>query len=232
MQSSPYGWLMLAGIAVSVIFWARLARRDDRLLVIYLAGLAGAFLGAKVAYLLAEGWRDFGQPDQWLRLATGKSIIGALPGGYAGVELAKKLTGYRTMTGDWFATIAPLGIILGRIGCLLHGCCLGRACAANWWALRDTHGIARWPAVPVEIGFNAFAILIFAMLRHRRILAGQHFHLYIIAYGLFRFLHEFLRDTPRVGGGWSGYQFISLGVAVFGGIMFLRRKRTAVAAPA
>ena len=232
MQSSPYGWLMLAGIAVSIVFWARLARRDDRLLVIYLAGLAGAFLGAKVAYLFAEGWRDFGQPDQWLRLATGKSILGALPVGYAGVELAKKLTGYRTMTGDWFATIAPLGIILGRIGCLLHGCCLGRACAANWWTLRDTHGIARWPAVPVEIGFNAFAILIFAMLRHRRILAGQHFHLYIIAYGLFRFLHEFLRDTPRVGGGWSGYQFISLGVAVFGGIMFLRRKRTAVAAPA
>lgn len=231
MQSSPYGWLMLAGIAVSVIFWARLARRDDRLLVIYLAGLVGAFLGAKVAYLLAEGWRDIGQPDQWLRLATGKSIIGALPGGYAGVELAKKLTGYRTVTGDWFATIAPVGIILGRIGCLLHGCCLGRACDANWWTLRDTHGVARWAAVPVEIGFNAFAILLFAVLRRRRILAGQHFHLYLIAYGLFRFLHEFLRDTPRVGGGLSGYQFISLGVAMFGVVMFLRRKSSAVSAP-
>src|SRR5512137_1146699 len=98
MQSSPYGWLMLAGITVSVVFWARLARRDDRLLLVYVAALVGAFLGAKVAYLLAEGWRDFGQRDVWLRLATGKSILGALPGGYVAVELAKKWTGYRGVT--------------------------------------------------------------------------------------------------------------------------------------
>ena len=203
-ESSPYGWLRLAGIAVSAFFWMRLARRDDRLLIVYVAALVGAFLGAKLAYLAAEGWRDIGQPDLWLRLATGKSILGALLGGYASVELAKRWVGYRSVTGDWFAMIAPLGIILGRLGCWLHGCCLGSACEPAWFSVRDAKGLERWPAVPVEILFNAVMLISFAVLRRRGYLAGQHFHVYLIAYGLFRFAHEFLRDTPRVVAGRSG----------------------------
>ena len=123
MQFQPraYGWLMLAGIVVSICFWSRLARRDDRLLAVYAAALIGAFLGAKAVYFFAEGYRHLGASDMWLQLATGKSILGALLGGYAGVELAKKAVGYRGVTGDWFACIAPIGIMIGRIGCLLHG---------------------------------------------------------------------------------------------------------------
>jgi len=214
---------MLAGIAVSALFWARLARRDDRLLLVYVAALIGAFLGAKLAYLLAEGWRDLGQPDIWIRLATGKSILGALPGGYAGVELAKRWVGYRGVTGDWFAIIAPVGIILGRIGCWLHGCCLGRACGPSWFTLRDASGVGRWPAVPVEIVFNLAMLACFFVLRQQRRLIGQHFHLYLIAYGLFRFTHEFLRDTPRVAGPISCYQLIALTLAAFGAWAFRRR---------
>lgn len=225
MQPSPYGWLMLAGIAVSAFFWTRLARRDDRLLILYISALVGAFLGAKVAYLLAEGWRDFGQPDLWLRLATGKSILGALLGGYASVELAKRWVGYRSVTGDWFAMIAPLGIILGRVGCWLHGCCLGSVCEPAWFTLRDAKGVARWPAVPVEILFNVAMLGVFLVLRRRGRLSGQHFHLYLIAYGLFRFAHEFLRDTPRVVAGISGYQFIALALVGFGAWAFWRRSR-------
>lgn len=223
LPSSSYGWLMLAGIAVSALFWTRLARRDARLLLVYVAALIGAFLGAKLAYLLAEGWRDFGQSDVWLRLATGKSILGALPGGYAGVELAKRWVGYRGVTGDWFAIIAPVGIILGRIGCWLHGCCLGRAWEPAWFTVRDVSGIWRWPSVPVEIVFNLAMLVSFFVLRHQRRLTGQHFHLYLVAYGLFRFAHEFLRDTPRVIGPLSGYQLIALSVAVFGAWAFHHR---------
>ncbi|HAV62541.1 MAG TPA: diacylglyceryl transferase, partial [Verrucomicrobiales bacterium] len=143
----------------------------------------GAFLGAKIVYVLAEGWLHLGAEDMWLQLATGKTILGALPGGYAGVELCKKLTGYRSATGDWFAIIAPIGIILGRMGCLLHGCCAGNACGATWYSMPDAAGVQRWPAVPVEITFNAlFLLVVLFFLRPRRLLAGQHFHLYLIAY--------------------------------------------------
>ena len=62
MHSQPqaYGWLMFAGIVLSICFWSRIARRDDRLLAVYAAALIGAFLGAKVVYFFAEGYRHLG----------------------------------------------------------------------------------------------------------------------------------------------------------------------------
>ena len=81
-----------------------------------------------MVYLAAEGWMFWSSPDRWRIWTTGKTILGALLGGYAGVELAKKALGYTRVTGDWFALVAPVGIVLGRVGCLLHGCCLGTGC--------------------------------------------------------------------------------------------------------
>lgn len=225
MSPSPYSWLLLAGIAVSIFVWSRIAKRDERLLFIYVAALIGAFLGAKVVYLLAEGWLDWPQPDRWRRLATGKTILGGLLGGYAAVELAKKFTGYKSATGDWFALIAPLGIMVGRIGCWLHGCCLGATCPRAWYTRDDAEGVARWPAVPVEFAFNAVALVTFLLLRRKHLLPGQHFHLYLIAYGLFRFAHEFFRATPRVLGPLSGYALVALATAAFGAVAFVGRAR-------
>jgi phosphatidylglycerol:prolipoprotein diacylglycerol transferase len=157
----------------------------------------------------------------WL---SGKSILGALLGGYAGVEAAKKLTGYTKPTGDFFAVIAPLGILLGRVGCLLHGCCPGVACAPAWFTITGADGNPRWPAVPSEMAFNALALGTALILRSKNILPGQHFHLYLMACGAFRFFHEFLRDTPRIAGIFSGYQFAALAVFLLGLWGFLRRQ--------
>ena len=225
MNPSAYGWLMLIGIIASIFFWSRLARRDDRLLLVYVAALLGAFLGAKVVYLLAEGWIDWSEPDRWRRLLTGKTILGGLLGGYASVEIAKRLVGYRSATGDWFALIVPVGILSGRVGCWLHGCCLGRVCAASWYSLKDAAGVDRWPAVPLEIIFNLLALLAALLLRRQKILPGQHFHLYLIAYGWFRFAHEFFRDTPRVLGPLSGYALAALATAALGMAGFILRRR-------
>ena len=219
-----YGWLMFAGIVVSIAFWSRLARRDERLLIIYIAALAGAFLGAKIVYLAAEGWLHWHDPDRWLVLATGKSITGALLGGYAAVEIAKHLLRYETATGDWFAVIVPVGIMLGRIGCFMQGCCLGRVCEPAWFTLNDANGVPRWPAVPVEFLFNALMLGVLLLFRWGRIAPGQLFHIYLMAYGIFRFFHEFLRETPPIVGPFSGYQFAALAVAALGAAGFIRRQ--------
>ncbi|MBC8001226.1 MAG: prolipoprotein diacylglyceryl transferase [Opitutaceae bacterium] len=228
-NSTAYGWLMFAGILVSVALWSRLAKRDERLVLIYIAALAGAFLGAKIVYLGAEGWMHWRDADRWLQFATGKSILGALLGGYAGVEIAKHFVRYTNPTGDLFAVVAPVGILLGRVGCLLHGCCLGRVCEPAWYALNDAAGTSRWPAVPAEMTFNAFALIVFLILRRARVLPGQHFHLYLMAYGIFRFIHEFFRATPAVAGLVSGYAFAALAVFTLGLVGFVRRQRHLVA---
>jgi phosphatidylglycerol:prolipoprotein diacylglycerol transferase len=222
--STAYGWLMLAGILVSIIFWSRLARRDERLVLIYIAALVSAFIGAKLVYLGAEGWLHWRDANRWVILATGKSITGALLGGYLGVEVAKRLLKYDGVTGDWFAIIVPVGIMLGRIGCMINGCCLGKVCAANWFTINDVNGVPRWPASQVEFLFNAVMLGVILLLRWGKIAPGQLFHIYLIAYGTFRFFHEFLRDTPQILGPISGYQIAALAVALLGLAGFLSRR--------
>jgi len=222
----PYRWFMLAGLGISITVWLKMARRDSRLLVVYFSTLCGAFIGAKIVYLASEGWLYWNSPFRWIIWATGKTIIGALLGGYVAAEFAKKSLGYMKTTGDMFAGIVPLGVALGRVGCLMHGCCLGAVCAPAWYTLPDKQGIPRWPAVPMEFGFNVLAALIFWNLRRRRILLGQHFHLYLIAYGAFRFLHEWMRDTPRIVFGLSGYQIAAAAVALLGAYRFHQRQST------
>lgn len=225
LHSTAYGWLMLAGIFTSILFWSRLARRDDRLILIYIAALAGAFLGAKLVYLGAEGWLHWYDSHRWVILATGKSITGALLGGYAAVEIAKHFLRYPGITGDWFALITPVTIMLGRLGCVLHGCCLGRLCEPSWFTMNDSGGLARWPAALVELLFNAVLLGVLLLLHRRKLLPGQLFHVYLIAYGLFRFVHEFLRETPRILGPVSGYQIAALMVAGLGAVGFISRQR-------
>jgi phosphatidylglycerol:prolipoprotein diacylglycerol transferase len=202
MTVSVYSWVMLGSIGLSLGLWTRVARRDRRLPFIYLAALAGAFIGAKVVYFFAEGFLHLGTRDMWLQLATGKSILGGLLGGYAGVELAKHVMGYQQVTGDWFALVAPVGIMFGRVGCWVHGCCQGVACQPAWYTVSDRTGLRKTKRLP-----------------------GQHFHLYLIGYGGFRFFHEFLREEPRLVIGLTGYQIASLAVLALGVIGFLSRKR-------
>ncbi len=227
-HSTAYGWLMLAGIFVSIVFWSRLSRRDERLVLIYIAALSGAFLGAKLVYLGAEGWLHWHDANRWIILATGKSVTGALLGGYAAVELAKKLLNYSGTTGDWFAVITPVGIMLGRIGCMIQGCCLGCVCEKSWFTINDIHGVPRWPAAQMEFIFNALMLGVILLLRWGKIVPGNLFHLYLIAYGIFRFGHKFLRDTPQIIGSISGYQIAALALVFLGCAGFWRRRKNVV----
>ena len=83
----------------------------------------------------------------------------------------------------------------------------------------------RWPAVPAEMFFNLAVLAVLFALRKAPPLRGQLFHLYLIAYGLFRFGHEFLRETPRILGFLSGYQIASLAVLALGIWRFRERAR-------
>lgn len=219
---------MTAGILIGALYWYRRSKGQSDLLLIYLGALVGGFAGAKIAYLLAEGWLEWQQPDRWLRWATGKSVLGGLLGAYAGVEITKHLVGHKNATGDAFAVILPIGILLGRIGCFLNGCCLGKP-TAGVFAARDINGIARWPAPFVEGAFQVIMLIVILLLQRRGLLRDRLFFLYLIAYGLFRLAHEFMRDTPKIFLGLSGYQFIALAMAVLGGVMLQRRTKSMLA---
>lgn len=218
-----YMLVMLIGLGMGAVYWVGQARKDYRVFLVYLAAIGGGFVGAKLVYLVSEGWLHTESTEWWMHWLTGKSVTGALLGGWIGVELCKKQLGYSKTTGDQYAVMVPLGLLIGRLGCLSHGCCVGVEYELGAFSLHDAAGTARWPAVPVEIAFNFLWLGVVFGLRWSKTLPGQHFHLYLIAYGLFRFGHEFLRETPKPFGGISGYQLISLLLAAAGMVAFYVR---------
>jgi phosphatidylglycerol:prolipoprotein diacylglycerol transferase len=46
-----------------------------------------------------------------------------------------------------------------------------------------------------------------------------------MAYGIFRFVHEFARHTPAIVGPISGYQIAALGLVALGFVGFLKRRK-------
>ncbi len=56
-------------------------------------------------------------------------------------------------------------------------------------------------------------------------LQGQFFHVYLIVYGLFRFAHEYFRDTPRLVDGISGYHLLAMGIFLLGLVRYVQRAR-------
>ena len=235
MTGSPlYALLTVAAILVSAIVWDRFFKvrggRDPGLVLVFLAALLGAFIGAKLAFLAAEGWH---RRDDWMALLSGRSVTGALLGGTLGAELAKWRFGVRTATGDAFAITVPLAVAMGRIGCIAAGCCQGVACNPAWWTVADPHGHARVPSAQLEMAFN-LAFLGWSLAAARSgWMRTQRFNIYLVTYGVFRFVHEYWRDDHRWFDAFGGYHAAALAVAGLGVAMFLRRARlNAAASPA
>ena len=57
-------------------------------------------------------------------------------------------------------------------------------------------------------------------MRRRHWLTGQHFHIYLMAYGVFRCAHELMRATPKPFAGFSGYQLLGLATAIAAGVAY------------
>ena len=81
--------------------------------------------------------------------------------------------------------------------------------------------------VPSALYADLAMLAVFLALRARKAWPGQHFHLYLVAYGVFRFAHEFMRATPRLSGGLTGYQWAALACVGLGAWGFWRRAQFA-----
>jgi len=60
-------------------------------------------------------------------------------------------------------------------------------------------------------------------LWRRQVLFGRLFAFYLVSYGVFRFLTEFIRETPKDFGDLSAYQLMSLMMIAAGGVALVAR---------
>ena len=124
----------------------------------------------------------------------------------------------------------------GRISCFMQGCCFGKPAPQGFpFAVRFPPGsgaAARYPSLlssgsepvyPVQLFESAGNILMCAvllLLLRKRKYAGTVGGVYLILYGVMRFLIEFMRgDHTDSILGLTPSQFIAVAIAIPGGII-------------
>ncbi|MDJ0704377.1 MAG: prolipoprotein diacylglyceryl transferase [Leptolyngbyaceae cyanobacterium MO_188.B28] len=186
--------------------------RSQRSLVI-IGGLVGALLGAKGLVALEHLDLLWQNKHHWLLLILqGKTIVGALLGGWVGVELTKARIGVTQSTGDAFVYPLLAGTAIGRIGCFLTGLSDRTVGVATHlpWGVDFGDGVLRHPAQLYEIGFLAVLALLIWRRRQSAYRSGELFQIYLASYLGFRFLIDFLKPAFHPIPGLSAIQLACL----------------------
>jgi prolipoprotein diacylglyceryltransferase len=178
--------------------------------VIGAAAFVGGVLGAKIPFVLV-GEESWFTGAAWL--TDGKTIVTGMIGAYLLVELAKLGLGVRVRTGDTFALPLALAMSVGRWGCFFAGCCAGVVTDLPWGMDFGDH-VRRHPTQLYEIVFHLSMAAVLWIVMRRNFLVHQRLKLYLIGYGVFRFLVEFLRPEPSWWLGLSVYQWASIMLVV------------------
>ncbi len=194
---------LAAGVALARRRQQKLGLTLPQRTAIGLGAFCGGMIGSKIPFALTDSQGPF-CAQAWI--GDGKTVLFGLAGGYLGVELAKAVAGVQAKTGDSFAVPVAVAIGIGRLACLVAGCCYGVPTAMPW-GVDFGDGIRRHPTQFYEMIFHFTAALILLLLERRNLFPTQRFKLYLLAYCLYRFLSEFLRPEIRLALNLTAYQW-------------------------
>lgn len=196
--------------------------------------IIAGIIGARVLYVLYN-LKYFAQhPLQAFMIWKGGLVFagGAILGVLTGIFYLKLKKQDPWIWLDVFAPALALGQFVGRIGCFMAGCCYGAVCSLPWAVtFKDPNSLAptNVPLHPTQLyhssaGLITFFILIFSKSRVKS--KGTLFGIFLICYGLFRFLIEFFRGDYRPTFGMLSYtQLMGIGVIIIGIAIIILRER-------
>jgi phosphatidylglycerol:prolipoprotein diacylglycerol transferase len=209
--------------------------------------LLSGLVGAKVLLLVVEGPRYLTSWDGFVEfLRSGGVFYGGLIGAVVAllIVLKRRHIGFWTFA-DMAAPCAALGHAIGRIGCLMAGCCWGRQCSYPWAITFTDPAAERNVGVPLNVPLHPtqiyeslgnFAIFFLLVKLEKRRFPGQTFAWYLGSYAVLRGTIEFFRGDPRgsvLGGAISTSQLIALaGLVAAIVIGLLNRRKAPAGAPA
>ena len=169
----------------------------EQTLWVFVGAVFGALVGSKLLAWV-ESWPDYWRHRYELAGWIGcKTIVGGLLGGWAGVEIAKRIVGIAHSTGDAFVFPLIFGMAVGRIGCFLTGLedhTYGLATTLPW-GVNFGDGVFRHPTQLYDIVFLAFLAAGLALWLLAPRPNGRLFRSFLLAYVLWRLVVEFVK--PR-----------------------------------
>lgn len=233
-----YGLLIGLGIlAAFMVIWklAKIGKVEDKFVdftsIALVVAVAVGFFFAMVFQSLYE-WIELRQtlPDARFTLNTGMTFLGGLIGGVA-CYIPIYFIFRKKFQGRFIdiITILPIALTLahgfGRFGCFTAGCCYGLEATGPLAFLGITFPGMSAPVWPTQL-FEAVFLLIMAIIMLILYLKKRFQHnmsLYLVTYGIFRFLIEYIRGDDRgvliPGVNVSPSQWISIFMIVLGIIL-------------
>jgi phosphatidylglycerol:prolipoprotein diacylglycerol transferase len=235
-QLPSYG--VLLATAVIVALWTARLRANragmdgTRLVDFGLWLVIWALIGAKLLLVLVEFPRYLRDPAAVFGTIRAGGVF---LGGFAAAVVAAivLLRRYELPALPTFDVLSPslaLGHAIGRIGCLLAGCCWGASCDLPWAITYTNQTAAENLGTPLHQALHPFPVYsslfnfalygLLAAYYRRGPTPGRVFATYLVLYGFGRFVLELTRgDAVRgfvFGGVLSTSQLISIALIIIG----------------
>ena len=230
-----YGILLAVAFLLGLWTAARRAPRSgiipEKISDIGLWLIIGAVVGARLLYIVTY-WRESfaGQPFWEIFMIQRGGLV--YYGGLIGAALACILYCRRQGLALWKVAdvLAPsiaLGYVFGRMGCLMNGCCFGRACELPWAIhFPSTHSTGGAPVHPTQIYDSLLSLVLYltlAWLYRRKKFDGQVFASYLLCYAITRSVVETFRgdySEAHRHAGLTPAHLVSIAIFVAGAALF------------
>jgi phosphatidylglycerol:prolipoprotein diacylglycerol transferase len=217
-----YGIMYLLGFVAAWFLSRYRARKtpelwsDEQIADIIFYGIIGVLLGGRLGYVLFYNFSFYASnPMDIFKVWDGGM---SFHGGVIGVIIAHIMCGRKIgkslfQIGDLVLPSLPIGLGLGRIGNFINGELWGSVTSLPWGVVfpKDPTGMPRHPSELYEFALEG--VVLFTILwiysskqRPRMAVSG----LFLLTYGVFRFLVEFVRLPDRQIG-YIAWDWLTMG---------------------
>ena len=197
-------------------------------------GAVGVVVGGRLGYMLFYNLSNFLSDPLSLFAIQGGGM--SFHGGFLGVMLAmvafnRKHKKELFDTFDFVVPLVPLGLFFGRMGNFINGELWGKVTTSPMGMYIQEQGVSRHPSQLYEAfleGLVLFIILWLYSNKPRPIMSTSA--LFLIFYGLFRFIIEFVR-VPDAQLGYLAFnwftmgQLLSLPMVIFGAYLLYKSNK-------
>jgi phosphatidylglycerol:prolipoprotein diacylglycerol transferase len=209
-----YGLLLagayLAGLQLAVVRARRLGMDGTKIMDLGIYLIIAALVGAKLMLVIVDFEYFRQRPAELLSLVRAGGVfygglLGALGVAYF---LVRRYKLNLWTTADLMAPGIALGHVIGRMGCLLAGCCYGRPTDVPWGIVFTNPAAAANVGTPLGIALHPtqlydagaellIMVVLLATERRGRPYPGRTFWLYMLLYAISRFIVEIYRGDDR-----------------------------------
>jgi len=183
---------LLVGIGIYIWQLKKDGIKSSNAFYIALFGIVGGTIGAKLP-LIFMYWNEINSNINSLNaVLQGRTVVGGLIGGTVSIFIAKRIFNIKERMGNQLAIPIAAAMAIGRVGCLLRGCCYGKETHLAWGVDFGDH-ILRHPTQLYEIIFDIAMVIYLSIRKRKGVRPGQLYSIFLNGYLGFRFLLEFIR---------------------------------------